>query len=122
MKKNIAFLILLLPLTSFAASGQTVASIANSMMGQLPGVETLMVSMSYIFGIVLGIKGILKLKEHNESKGQVKLGVPIAMIVASALFLALPSTLKTGKDTLGLKGGTRSGGSSSGGSSGGSSY
>ncbi len=119
MKKKILLFTLLMPIVAFAATGQTVASIANSMLGQLPGLESLMVSMSYIFGIILGIKGILKLKEHNESKGQVKLAVPIVMIIAAALFLALPSTLETGREAVGLngKGATRSGGSS-----GGSSY
>ncbi len=113
MKKKLVFITILLPIAAFAATDKTVASIANSMMGQLPGLEELMAGMSYIFGIIFGIKAILKFKEHNESKGQVKLAVPIAMVVAAALFLALPSTLKIGTDTLGLKGGTSRGGSSS---------
>ncbi len=120
MKKKLLLLLSLFPILTLAATDKTVASIANSVAGNLPGLEDVMVSMSYIFGIVLGIKGILKLKEHNESKGQVKLGVPIVLIVAAALFLALPSTIETGKKTLGFTGATRdirSGGGSSGGSS-----
>ncbi len=121
MKKKILLLISLLPMVALAATDKTVASIANSVSGNLPGLEELMVSMSYIFGIVLGIKGILKLKEHNESKGQVKLVVPIVLVIAAALFLALPSTIETGKKTLGF-GSEKRDIRPTGGSSGGSAY
>lgn len=103
MKNKLIVIILgFFPLFAVAATGQTVASVANSVTGHLPSVSTLMVSLSYIFGIIFGFKSLLKFKEHNETKGQVKLVIPIVMFVASGLFLALPSVIKIGKETVGF--------------------
>lgn len=107
--KNLGILAFLMILSSSVfAQAETVADIANGLIPQFGnGVAPLLESLSYIFGICLGIKGVLKLKEHNETKGQqVKIHTPIILLVAAAMFLSLPKLIDTGISTFGFdKGG-----------------
>jgi len=103
MKKTYGFLILLLISSSvFAGTSATVATIADGLVAQLQPGPNLMAAIAYVSGIVLGIKGVLKLKEHNESKGQVKLIIPIVLLLSAFLLLALPSASKSGIETFGF--------------------
>lgn len=104
MKKIIGILFLLLSSPVFAQ--ETVASLAENVIKEIDGLPDALGAASYVFGIVLGVKAILKFKEHNESKGQVKIGIPIVMIIASALFLGLPTVLRVGVDAIGYKSST----------------
>ena len=59
----------LLSITTLAFAQTTVADIANNFIPQLTnGVGPLLEAFSYVFGIGLSIKGILKLKEYNGYK------------------------------------------------------
>ena len=107
MKKSIkiitASLLLLLSTQTFAATASTIADIANGLIPQLSGVGGLLEGMCYLFGIGLGIKGILKLKEYNETKGQqIGISSPLWILFAAALFLALPRTITIGINTFGF--------------------
>lgn len=100
-------LVLSLVSTQAFAAADTVADIADALIPQLGGgVAPLLEALSYIFGIALGIKGILKLKEHNETKGQIGLSAPIFLLIAAAMFLSLPRLINVGISTFGFdKGG-----------------
>jgi hypothetical protein len=90
---------------ALAQNATTIADIANNLIPQLRtegGVVDLLAAISYLSGIGLGIKGILKLKEHSESKGQIGLSTPIFLLVAASMFMALPSFLNTGVSTFGF--------------------
>jgi predicted membrane channel-forming protein YqfA (hemolysin III family) len=100
--KKIIIMILMTIVSSMTFAQQTVGSIADNIIDQITDVPTMMASVSYVFGVLLGIKSLLKFKEYNESKGQVKLIIPIMMFVSSALMLGLPSTLKIGVTALSL--------------------
>lgn len=104
MKKyNIMFLLMLLAAPAFAqTTGATLGTIADEILNTVPGILQVMEAGAYIAGIVLGIKGIFKLKEANESKGQVKLSVPIIMIIAAVILLALPTAITVGVQGFGL--------------------
>ncbi len=104
MKKLLILSILSLCVVAPAfAAGQTVGDVANKVMDTTSLFPDFIGALSYICGIALGIKGILKLKEHNESKGQVKLVIPIVLVISSAMLLALPSVVSIGTQTLGFK-------------------
>ena len=60
---------------------------------QLPGVSDVLSAVAYVSGIGFGIKGALRLKEHNESKGQVPLSAPITLFIVAGMLLALPTML-----------------------------
>jgi len=64
---------------------------------QLPGVAEVLSAIAYVSGIGFGIKAVLKIKEHNESKGQVPLSQPITLAIVAGLLLALPTFLQTAK-------------------------
>lgn len=104
MKKyNLMFLLMVMSSPVFAqATGATLGTIADGIVNTVPGILQVMEAGAYIAGIALGIKGIFKLKEVNESKGQVKLTVPIIMILAAVILLALPTAINVGIQGAGL--------------------
>ncbi len=108
MKKNtmktLGLLGLGVALTALAvdpAMAQTgLNKVTGELKGQMGGVADLLSAVSYIGGVGFGIKAALKLKEHNESKGQTPLSQPITMGIVAALLIALPTFLKTATETL----------------------
>lgn len=86
------------------AQDVTVATIADHVVTEIDGIPDLFAAFSYVCGIILGIKALLKFKEHNESKGQVKISAAILYFVAAGLFLGLPTLLNIGYDTMGYRG------------------
>ena len=91
---------------TFAAAAKTSATIETIVDGIIPqlesGLHPLLFALAYIFGIFLGYKGVLKLKEVGESKGgqQGSLAAPIALICAAALCFSLPVFINFGISTL----------------------
>ena len=82
------------------AMAQDLNAVTTQLTGQMPGVTNVLSAISYIAGVGFGIKGALKLKEHNESKGQVPISGPITLFIVAAILLALPTMLTTAKGTL----------------------
>lgn len=82
------------------ASAQGLNTVTTTLSDQMSGIVNVISAVSYIVGIALGIKAALKMKEHNETKGQVPLSTPIVLAVVAAILLALPTFLKTGKEAL----------------------
>lgn len=74
--------------------------------GELSNIPSLLSDVSYIAGIGFGIKAALSLKEHNETKGQVKLSTPITLAVVAAMLIGLPSLLSSSTTTIFGAGGT----------------
>lgn len=82
------------------AHAQSIADIAKQVESQLPGVLRVMEGLAYVLGIGLLIKGVFKLKEYNESNGQIKLSQPMIIILCAIVLLTLPAAIKTGRETL----------------------
>jgi hypothetical protein len=100
MKKYLLLLpLLMLAIPSYA---QTVADVADGMIPQIKNIAPVIEIVSYLCGIVCGIKAALKFKESNESRGQVKISAAIIFAVAAALFLALPTFVNTGIEFMGF--------------------
>jgi hypothetical protein len=103
--KKYFFLILLVLLFSeqaLASSCETLDCIVDGFVPQLEASKSLISSISYIAGLIFGYKGIVKLKEHNESKGQVKLSVGLLYLISCALLVGLPTVIVKGRQTVGL--------------------
>lgn len=83
-----------------AASADCIAVLAPGWVGQVKNVVKVFQLVSYVSGIFFGFKAILKFKEHNETKGQVKIAIPFFHIVASAALLALPTLIEIATDAL----------------------
>lgn len=84
------------------ASAQTIGDIANTVTEQLHNVPQFLGAIAYVCGIAMVIKGLFKLKEHNESKGQVKLHIPIIWVISGVLLLTLPTLINTGMEAFGF--------------------
>jgi Ca2+/Na+ antiporter len=90
--------LLLLP---FASEAQTVATVANSVLNNIKSVPQLIGSISYVCGVALGVMSLLKFKEHNETKGQVKITSGIIYLLCSIILLSLPTVMNVGMETFG---------------------
>jgi hypothetical protein len=56
---------------------------------------------AYLFGIVLGLWGLMKLKDHVLSPHQVSIWEPTSRLMAAGLFFALPYVINVVRNTLG---------------------
>ena len=104
--KNIAYLGVLSALVlvaidpAMAAAGEGLTKITGAVKEQLPEVVDVLAIVAYIAGVGFGIKAALKLKESNETKGQVPLSQPITLVIVSGVLLALPTMLKVATESV----------------------
>ncbi len=70
------------------------------------GIPGLLTGLSYLMGLILGIMGIFKLKEHVESPGQVQIWDPLKRFLAGGSFFALPTVMKAAQQTMDGGGGS----------------
>lgn len=89
---------------AFAAGCETVDCALEGLLPHMTASEDLISTIAYIVGIVFVYKSIVKFKENNESKGQVKLTWAILYFVAGGLLLGLPTVIKAGRETISIKG------------------
>ncbi len=83
-----------------SAMAATTTAIVQNFMSQAGGWTDVLSTVAYIAGIVFGMKAAFKLKEHNESKGQIPVSTPITMFIVAGLLIALPSFLTTAADSV----------------------
>lgn len=91
---------LLMAEPSLAEEGVGLGKSVKAVSDSIQGVPQLLGYVAYIVGVVFGIRGALKLKEWNETKGQVPLSTPIISLVIAALCIALPTLLSSGAETV----------------------
>lgn len=70
-------------------------------------VKRLLIGTSYLFGIVLGFMGILKLKDHVEMPNQVPIWEPIKRFLGGSLFIGVPYVIGAVQGT--IQGSTKTG-------------
>ena len=103
MIKNIAYLGILSALMLVAidpAFAQGLNRITTPVKAQLPVIADVLAIIAYIAGVGFGIKAALKLKESNESKGQVPLSQPITLAIVAGVLLALPTMLSVATESV----------------------
>lgn len=105
MKKII--ILLLLSLTTYAMAGNcdTVDCMIEGFFPHVEAIRTLISTIAYVLGLVFVLKSLIKFKEHNESKGQVKITVALLYFIAGGLLLTLPTVVKLGQQTASVKSG-----------------
>ena len=86
------------------AQAQTVPNtfntIANNIVTGVQDMPGLISSIAYLFGVLLGALGIMKLKDHVENPGQVPLKDGAIRLVAGGALFALPIVIEAMKATL----------------------
>ncbi len=90
--------------TSHCTSGTLGGVICNTLKSSAD-LPDLFSGLSYLMGLILGIMGIFKLKEHVESPGQVPIWDPIKRFIAGGSFFALPAIIRAVQGTVDRDGG-----------------
>ena len=81
--------------------GNNFNDIANNIVSGISDLPGLVTAISYMFGILLGVLGVLKIKDHVENPSQTHLkDGAIRLAVGGALF-ALPIVMEAMQNTIG---------------------
>lgn len=84
-----------------AATGTSFNTIVNNMESSISGIPGLISGVSYMMGILLGVLGILKIKDHVENPGQTKLQEGAIRLAAGGGLFALPIVYEAMMNTIG---------------------
>lgn len=88
--------------SSFA--GVNFNKIVGNMETSISGIPGLISGVSYMMGILLGVLGILKIKDHVENAGQTKLQEGAIRLAAGGGLFALPIVYEAMRNTIGDQG------------------
>ncbi len=89
IKYYLFFAIYLLMVPSVYAAVPTLAELVDAITLDVASLPNLIATFAALAGVGIVVKGIMKLKEHNESKGQVKLSLALSYIIAGSFLVAL---------------------------------
>ena len=89
---------------SFA--GANFNKVVDNMETSISGIPGLISGVSYMMGILLGVLGILKIKDHVENPGQTKLQEGAIRLAAGGGLFALPIVYEAMRNTIGDQGAT----------------
>ena len=84
------------------ADFSTIAENVNTSISSLPGLLT---GLAYMFGILLGVLGILKIKDHVENPSQTQLSHGAIRLAAGGALFALPIVYEAMQETIDNGGG-----------------
>jgi hypothetical protein len=100
-------------LASGGGLGETVNDLANNIVQSSEGLPGIIAAACYMLGILLGVLGILKIKDHVENPSQTPLRTGIIRLIAGGALFALPviynavfTTISGGTSNLGIDTGT----------------
>lgn len=87
------------------AGGDTnFGTIAENIVGSIATLPSLLSALAYMFGILLGVLGILKIKDHVENPGQTPLKDGAIRLAAGGGLFALPIVYEAMLTTVGADG------------------
>lgn len=84
----------------FAATGDTLGTVAVNISNTLTDVAKLVVGISYVAGLGFAVGAVLKFKAHKDNPTQIPVGTPLALLFVAAALLFLPSLLKISGQTI----------------------
>lgn len=87
--------------SSQAYAGNNFSSIASNITTSIAQVPGLLTGLSYMFGILIGVLGILKIKDHVENPGQTPLKDGAIRLAAGGALFALPIVYEAMFETIG---------------------
>ena len=83
------------------ASNNNFSSIAQNITTSIASLPGLLTGLSYMFGILLGVLGILKIKDHVENPNQTPLKDGAIRLAAGGGLFALPIIYTAMRETIG---------------------
>jgi len=87
-----------------AHAGQTFSNIASNIIVSIQNLPGLLAGLSYMFGILIGVLGILKIKDHVENPNNTPLKDGAIRLAAGGALFALPIIYESMIDTIGANG------------------
>jgi len=91
-------------LSSAPAHANNFGNIAQNITNSIANLPGLLTAMSYMFGILLGVLGIMKIKDHVENPGQTALKDGAIRLAAGGALFALPIIYESMINTVGNNG------------------
>ncbi len=83
------------------ANGTNFNKIVGNMEASISGIPGLISGIAYMMGILLGVLGILKIKDHVENPSQAKLQDGAVRLAAGGGLFALPIVYEAMRNTIG---------------------
>lgn len=84
-----------------AAGGNTFSTIAKNINTSIEDLPGLLTGLSYMFGILLGVLGVMKIKDHVENPSQTPLKDGAIRLAAGGALFALPIIFEAMFETVG---------------------
>ena len=84
-----------------AGTGNNFSSIASNINASISSLPGLLTGLSYLFGILLGVLGIMKIKDHVENPTQTPLKDGAIRLAAGGALFALPIITEAMMNTIG---------------------
>ncbi|QQG36453.1 MAG: hypothetical protein HYS17_01280 [Micavibrio aeruginosavorus] len=91
-------------MTTKPAHANNFSSIAQNVVTSIASLPALLSALCYMFGILLGVLGILKIKDHVENPGQTPIKDGAIRLLAGGALLALPIIFEAMLSTAGTSG------------------
>lgn len=86
---------------SAAAAGNNFNTIATNITNSINSLPALLSAISYLFGIILGVLGVMKIKDHVENPSQTPLKDGAIRLAAGGALFALPIIYEAMFNTVG---------------------
>ncbi len=83
------------------AGGNNFSDISENISGSIQNLPGLLTGVSYMMGILLGVLGILKIKDHVENPGNAPLSHGAIRLAAGGGLFALPIVYEAMQNTIG---------------------
>lgn len=87
-------------LTSTDAQANNFSTIGQNIVSSISQMPALLSALSYMFGILLGVLGIMKIKDHVENPGNEPLKNGAIRLAAGGALLALPIVFESMLETI----------------------
>mgnify|MGYP001468467596 CR=1 FL=1 len=85
-----------------SGDGRTLGTLINNTVKSMQDTPGLLTGLSYLFGLILGFMGVMKLKDHVENPNQVQIWDPMKRFLAGGAFFALPFVIRAAQDTISI--------------------
>ncbi|MCB1682382.1 MAG: hypothetical protein H6858_09745 [Rhodospirillales bacterium] len=86
--------------SAYAAGTNNFSSIAQNITLSIASIPGLLTALAYLFGILLGVLGVLKIKDHVENPTQTPLKDGAIRLAAGGILFALPILFEAMSTTL----------------------
>lgn len=86
--------------TAHAAATNTFSAIANNIQESAASIPGLLTAMAYLFGLLLAVLGVMKIKDHVENPTQTPLKDGAIRLAAGGALFALPIMLDAMFETI----------------------